>query len=156
MNILPLTQGYRILAYFLAFFGCLLLVDGVMVTLAIRTQTGMVTEHPYEKGLAYNKVVQAAATQEALGWKGDIVFTQTGKDKGTLALKVKDVSGNILVFENIKADIYRPTQAGMDFTVPFHDDVAKIAFPRKGLWEIRIYATKGHQAYQQSTRIIVE
>lgn len=150
------TQGYRILWYFLAFFICLLLVDGGMVMLAISTQTGMVTDHPYEKGLAYNKVIQAATTQEALGWKGDIAFTQKGIGKGLVIVKIRDASGNAVVLENMKANIVRPTQAGMDFTIPLHNGIAEIVFPRKGLWEIRIYATKGHQAYQQSTRVIVE
>ncbi|MEQ1705902.1 MAG: FixH family protein, partial [Rickettsiales bacterium] len=66
--------GKRVWWYFVAFFGFIAAVNAVMVTLAIRTHSGVVTEHPYEKGLAYNQVVEAEKNQQKLGWNGDVKY----------------------------------------------------------------------------------
>lgn len=68
--------------YFVLFFVVIGAVNAVMVTLAVRTHTGTVTDHPYEKGLAYNKVVDAANAQEKLGWKSDIRFEHPSPQRG--------------------------------------------------------------------------
>lgn len=137
--------------YFVMFFVAIALVDATMVTLAVRTHTGTVTDHAYEKGLAYNRVVAAEATQEALGWKASI--TLTGKQ---LRVLLRDSNGAPLQAQSIKAHISRPTQAGMDFDVALKDGQATIDFPLKGLWEIRIYALANGHSYQQSQRVVVE
>ena len=49
--------------YFVAFFGFIAAVNAAMVTIAIRTHSGVVSEHPYEEGLAYNAVVHAEKMQ---------------------------------------------------------------------------------------------
>ena len=136
--------------YFVIFFVVLALVDGVMVTLAVSTQTGLVTEHPYEKGLAYNQVVKAEEQQEALGWKSDVKY-----ENGILFFVLKDAGGKILHADAITANIVRPTQAGMDFLVKLNEGKVPIIFPIKGLWEVRVHAKVGQQEYQQSKRIIV-
>ena len=55
--------------YFVAFFAVIALLDGIFVYTAISTQTGVVTEQPYEKGLAYNEVLEKAKTQPELEHK---------------------------------------------------------------------------------------
>lgn len=142
--------------YFVAFFIVIAAVDGVMVTLAVRTQTGVVTDHAYERGLAYNQVVTAADAQAQLNWKGDIRFQPQAERKGALTFSLRDEKGNTIKPETLKAKFSRPTQAGMDFTVQLKDVPADVEFPAAGLWEIRIYATYKDHAFQQAVRIVVE
>ena len=142
--------------YFVMFFVGLAVVDGVLVTLAVRTHTGVVTDHAYEKGLAYNKVVDAAAAQAALGWKGAIEFVPATGNTGTLRLKLSDTSGKALKLASATASIIRPTQAGQDFEVTLTNGEAKVTFPEAGQWEVRIFAKVGDTPYQQSKRIVVE
>lgn len=147
--------------YFVAFFVVLALIDGVMVTIAVRTQTGVVSKHPYEQGLAYNQVVKASEAQNKLGWKGTINFLPIAKKTGTLIFMLKDSDGTILQADNVSVFVTRPTQDGMDFTVElkhvksgsFESD---IKFPLEGLWEARIYAKYGENSYQESKRIVLE
>ena len=136
--------------YFVAFFVVLALVDGTMVTLAVRTQTGLVTQHPYEKGLAYNQVVKAEEQQKALGWKSDIKV-----ENGMLLFALKDAEGKLLNADKVIANILRPTQAGMDFVVEIKNGKTPITFPAKGLWEVRVNAEVGAIHYQQSKRIVI-
>lgn len=137
--------------YFVLFFLVIFIVDGAMVTVAIKTHTGTITEHPYEKGLAYNTVVDAENKQEELGWNGVISY----HDK-QISFVLRDKSGQEIKPDKATVALTRPTQAGMDFSVELKNSTANIDFPIKGLWEVRIYATKGKQHYQQAKRIVAE
>ncbi len=137
--------------YFVAFFVVIALVDGAMVTIAIRTHTGLVTDHPYEKGLSYNRVVKAKEMQETYGWKGDIAYTG-----GRLSFTLHDKDGRLIQPQHATATITRPTQAGMDFTVALAGGGVDIDFPAKGLWHVRIDGVYDGVHYQQSRRIVIE
>lgn len=136
--------------YFVLFFAVLIVVDGVMVTLAVTTQTGVVTDHPYEKGLAYNKVLKSSGEQDGLGWKGNIVY-----ENGTLRFDLKDNYGMVLKPASITAHISRPTQASMDFTVTLLNGSAPLAFPQPGLWKIHMLANVEGKQYQQAKRMVI-
>ena len=56
-------NGQFILLCFLGFFGFIGAVDAYFVYTALATNTGMVTEQPYEKGLAYNDILNKAKHQ---------------------------------------------------------------------------------------------
>lgn len=137
--------------YFVMFFAFIAIVDGIMVTLAVRTHTGLVTDHAYEKGLAYNQIVQAADAQAQLGWKSEIAL-----EGNTVYFRLRDAQSQPLAWEQATATISRPTQAGMDFTVDLRPDGSAISFPLKGLWEVRVDASHRGVHYQQTKRIVVE
>jgi nitrogen fixation protein FixH len=136
--------------YFVLFFVVIVLVDAVMVTLAVRTHTGTVTQHPYEKGLAYNTVVEAQNKQDALGWKGDIAYAD-----GVLRFTLYDQNKKPIEPDSASVSVMRPTQEGMDFEVSLKDSVASVKFPASGLWELRVDAQYQAMHYQQSKGIVV-
>ncbi|NBO17679.1 MAG: hypothetical protein EBV03_00340 [Proteobacteria bacterium] len=103
-------NGRRVFFYFMAFFSVIATVNGIMATLAVRTHTGLVTTHAYEKGLAYNEVISAEEKQQALGWHAGITF----KDN-TLIVELRDAKGKTILPTRLTAIFTRPTQAGMDF-----------------------------------------
>lgn len=137
--------------YFVAFFAVIALVDGAMVTMAIKTNTGLVTDHPYEKGLAYNRVIEAERKQEALGWKGGITL-----NGGILRFSLVDKSLKPVRAAKVIAVFTRPAKAGMDFSAvlkPVGDSwEAQVPFPAPGLWEARVYADN----FQASKRVVAE
>lgn len=141
----------RVGLYFVMFFGFVAAVNAVMMTLAIRTHSGLVTDHPYEKGLAYNQVVQAEKEQEALGWKGTIDYKN-----GTLYFILQDKNTQPLQWKKARATIRRPTQSGMDFVVTLKGEQTPIDFPEKGLWEVQVDAMHDGAHYQKSKRIVVQ
>lgn len=118
--------------YFVAFFAVIALLDGFFVYKAISTQTGVVTENSYEKGLDYNHVIEAAKAQP------DMKNTITYED-GTLTwqLPIEDATAS--------AFIVRPIQDGHDFEITlqhFGNGVYKASpdLPMKGLWTARLSA----------------
>lgn len=143
--------GKRVALYFVAFFGLVAMVNAVMVTLAIRTNSGVVTEHPYEKGLAYNKIIDAEKKQEALGFNNTLNY----KD-GILHFELRDKNNKVITPETSTATITRPTMQGMDFVVELKGAGTAIDFPAKGLWEVRVNAKIDGNDYQQSKRIVIE
>ena len=147
--------------YFVAFFIFLTIIYTIMATIAIRTQTGVVAKHPYEQGLAYNKIVDASQKQEQLGWAGEIGFSAGAGNSGKINFTIKDKSGASLKPENVIAKITRPTQDGMDFEVELAHEksgafASEVKFPLAGLWEIRIFVKDGDNNYQQSKRVVLQ
>lgn len=143
--------GRRVGWYFALFFCFVAAVNAVMITLALRTHSGTVTDHPYERGLAYNRVVEAESKQEMLAWKGVIQYRN-----GRVHFVVRDKNNTIMAFDKATAAIIRPTLQGMDFTVELKGFDTPVNFPAKGLWEVRVDAVLQGVHYQQSQRIVVE
>jgi nitrogen fixation protein FixH len=144
--------------YFVAFFGFIALVNAGMITVALQTHTGLVTDQPYEKGLAYNEVVQAEAAQHALGWHATLTFMPLPKthDKagGRFVFTLKDANGKELRPQVLRIFFTRPTQSGMDFV---HDMAlsSDIIFPARGLWEARVIARIAGRPYQYAKRVVI-
>lgn len=153
-----MMSGKRVFYYFLAFFGFIAAVNAAMVTMAVRTHSGLVTDHPYEKGLAYNEVVEAEKTQEKLGWKGvvELRHSREGGNLFAIFFSLHDQNGNPITPTKSTATITRPTEQGMDFTAELTGKETPITFPAKGLWDVQVDASVGDKNFQQSKRIVVE
>ncbi|MDB5375518.1 MAG: rane protein [Belnapia sp.] len=49
-----------------------LAVNGGLILAAIRTSSGVAISRPYERGRGYDRVLAAAARQDALGWSAEV------------------------------------------------------------------------------------
>ena len=146
--------------YFVLFFVVLALVDGVFVTIALRTHSGVVTEHAYQKGLAYNHVIDAAEQQQALGWSGDIYLEQSSA-QSQLFFVLKNQDDTPLEHAVVHAKMVRVTQQGYDVEYVLNElqpgsYSTTIQFPLPGLWEIRIVATWKNQSFQMHKRLMIK
>ena len=148
--------------YFVLFFVGLSIVYGTMVTIAFNTMPGIVTENPYEKGIAYNQTIKNAEEQAKLNWYGDIKYKSTSRQAGIVSFTLKDSSGVPINSDSVSVNITRPIKSGMDFDIElnpinnFGSFQAAVSFPVQGLWELRFFAEAKGKTYQQSTRINVE
>lgn len=136
------------------FFLVFMTVDAFMVTVAIRTQTGLVTDNAYEKGLAYNQTIAAARRQETLGWTHDISIKNN-----QLIFSLNDKSGRPIAGAQVQAKIVREVQAGYDLEIPLvetshHSYEANINFPMPGEWAIRIFSVSKNTPYQVSSKVM--
>lgn len=156
----PQPYGRRVVLYITLAFAVVLSVNIYMVRMAIRTNTGTVMDHPYESGLQYNAVIDAAEKQVALGWKGNITFQPTAEGSGTLSFTLVDAAGAPLMPDAVRVTCYRPSQKGLDFnpslTRDGHAYRGEITFPVQGLWEVRVFATQGDTPFQTTKRIVVK
>lgn len=132
--------------YFFMFFVVVALLDGIFVYMAVSTQTGIVTENPYKKGLAYNQTLEKARAQPILNHK---VSYADGILRWVLPLTKASVT----------ASIRRPVQDGYDFDITLRhkgDGVyeAKPALPLPGAWTAELKATWDSKQFQTSHAFI--
>lgn len=143
------------------FFGLFLLVlaaNGTMITIAVSTFTGLETTNAYEKGLAYNKRLAAAAGQESLGWEAALDVTPKGGQRVAVALVLTDRLGHPINSTEVEATFLRPVQEGHDMAVRLDDQghgryTADIDLPLPGQWDIQLTATARDKTYRLAQRI---
>lgn len=148
--------------YFVGLFVVVCSVNGVMAYLAIKTQTGVVTEHHYQKGLHYNQTIAQADKMAALGWEGEITFipAPSSKTKGSLQFTLKDKDGAPVSGAVVTANIVRPTQDGHDQMLTLNMSDAghyssPLEFPLEGQWDVEIAVVRGEDKFQQTKRLVV-
>ncbi len=141
--------------YFVLFFVVLAILDGTFVYLAFSTHTGVVTKQAYEKGLAYNEVLQRAEDQSQMGIKQEVTYSQEGILRWTLHTKESaPIDGAV-----VTAHITRPVQGGYDFDVVLlykGDGVYELPIqtPLIGQWIAKLEAQWDTHRYQTTFQFI--
>ena len=129
------------------FVGGMLLVLAVnvgMVISALTTFTGVTTGRAYDKGRAYNHVLEEAARQDALGWRATVAV-----EARTLRLAVLDRAGQA-VAGRVEAELHRPMD-GLRLPLALSADgtgwTADVSAAHAGLWEAQATLTdaEGHR-----------
>jgi len=149
------------------FVGGMLLVvavNGVMAAIALSTWTGLETEDYYERGLAYNEDIRAAAAQKERGWKFDFAATPVKDDPAINAADLRvvfaDKKGNPLDRLEVRAMLVRPTQEGFDRQIALDAKgggvyEGRALLPLPGQWSVRILAFTDDFTFQEVRRIVL-
>ena len=142
---------WMVVVFFLIFIA----VDAVMVTLAVRTQTGVVTEQAYEKGLAYNQALDAAEVQKSWGWMSVISLHED-----ILSFSLQDKNSQIIKGAKVTAIIRRPVQDGYDVSYSLTQTIngdyqTQVSFPMPGEWDVKVSAKWQNKHYQAHQTFIV-
>lgn len=133
---------------FFAFFSVIAAVNAVFIYSALSTQSGLVTERAYEKGLAYNEVLAAADNQPDLREEAEY-------KNGVLRWTIAEADGMAITGAQVKARIIRPVREGNDFdTVLQHRGggvyEAKISPPLPGSWTAKLECEWNGKHYRTS------
>ncbi|HMN38549.1 MAG TPA: FixH family protein [Hyphomicrobium sp.] len=106
--------GRHVLFALLGFFGVVFAVNAYFIDKALSTNTGVVSNEPYRKGLKYNERIEAAERQAQLGWRDDIKLSPAGD---RLSVDIRDKDGKAVDGLTIKATVGRPASEREDITV---------------------------------------
>jgi nitrogen fixation protein FixH len=147
------------------FVGAFAVVFGAnmaMVYFALSTWTGVTVERPYERGIAYDRVLDAAARQEALGWHVEVAFASrgAGTHAGTLAIAARDRDALALRGLAVTAELLRPLERHAPIGLALaereggHYD-ASLVVPRPGQWDVRVVLARGGDRLETTRRIFV-
>lgn len=154
----PVTKNPKdkmILVYFIAFFGVVIAVNAVFITLAISTHSGVVTENAYQKGIDFNQALAQAKSQPEM-------IDNFSFENGTLAWQLNSQHQKPLENAQVTARLFRPVQSGHDFDIKLEHKgnglyEAAPDFPMMGLWQVQLKATwNTHETYQKTTSITVK
>ncbi|MFO0995879.1 MAG: FixH family protein [Alphaproteobacteria bacterium] len=152
--------GRTVLLLLVAFFGVMLLANGALIVTALESWSGVTGPKPYERGLAYNRTLEAAREQAALGWRVESNFESTGSRAGTLVIDVHDSAGAPIDRAAVRAFFIRPTQAGHDFDAALSPRGggrygAPLEFPLPGQWQVAVEISIGASVHRSGVRIQV-
>lgn len=145
---------------FVAGFGVVLGANAIMIYIAATTWTGIAVNRSYDKGLHYNRNLEAAARMEALGWQASIETELTAERAGTVEVALFDEAGAPLYRAEVVIEFERPTHEGYDFVVPLEPAgsglySAAFAAPLAGLWDLRLIVTRGADLYVTTERVLL-
>ena len=141
-----------ILIYFVVFFGVIFAVNAFFIYTATKTNTGVITEHSYKKGLAYNELLEQAKEQPSL--KDNASFKNN-----ILSWKLIDSNGREISNANVTAHIVRPIQDGYDFDVILSNKgnglyETILDLPFKGLWTAKLESQWNKKTYKTTYKFI--
>lgn len=144
--------------FFVIFFVVLAFLLGDFVSIAIRTDPGVVTEDAYKKGLAYNQVIEQQQRQDKLGWQGDITVTKNVQQDAAIIFKLLDKNKKPVEKAQVQVTFIRPAQQKHDVKVDLISASAglysgKAALPFSGLWEAHVAVQRDKDSYQMTKRM---
>ncbi len=143
------------------FAAIVFLVNGIMITTAVKTWTGLAVNGAYERGLTYNQTLEQARAQAALGWKSQIAFERAASPGGMLSFTLQDAAGLPINGAQVEVVLFRPTQEGSDFRAylsgtgngVYHTE---LTFPAAGVWDAYLAARVGNASYERRERLLVQ
>ncbi len=150
----PFT-GRHMLAVMLGFFGVVVAVNLGLAFFATHSWTGLVVENAYVASQHFNKDLEKAREQQALGWRSAMTYRG-----GVLHVDVRTRSGAALAGLDVSAALQRPTHEGEDRSVdlrpvPEGGYAARLAVPA-GTWNATVEATDAQgRRYHRDFRLWV-
>ncbi len=146
---------------FVGMFVVVISVNGIMITVAFDSWTGLSTDNAYEEGLAYNERIAAAEAQAALDWQVAMTAEPLAEQRVRVALTLRDAAGEPFRADEVRATFIRPTQEGHDMTVWLApgtapgEHVAEVAVPLKGVWDVHVEARERGDTFRIEKRVTV-
>ncbi len=104
-------EGRHVLIALLAFFGVMLVANGIFLYYAIGTFNGFATTDAYRRGLDYNARIASDQVQAAQGWRPDLRYEP---NVGRLVMVVRDRQGSPVRGLSISGRIGRPATDAAD------------------------------------------
>ncbi len=133
-------KGWHVLVGMIAFFSLITAVLSTFTWLALSSNPGVVSDTPYEDGLAYNTTLAERRKEAALGWRVSVEEPVVGK---SLRVQVLDASGTPMPDMTVTGDLSRPTSDKDQAKVSFAPDptsntyVARLP-DKPGVWDIQM------------------
>lgn len=146
---------------FVAMFAVILAANGIMMAFAFTSWTGLETLGAYDKGIAYNRTLEAARAQRALGWQVESKIISTGGQGVRIEISLRDRQGAAVRLDRVRARLIRPTHSGHDTTVTLAKRAAgrygaDLVLPLRGQWDLLILAEHPGGVYQARRRVVIE
>lgn len=156
----PLT-GWNVLAMVVGFFLFVGAVNGVMIYKAVKTFSGEVVAHPYERGLAYNRDIAQAREQATRDWKIDVRLIRLAQGETEIRVTARDADGADISGVEMSALFAAPASLSQDVRVAL-EETAPGRFTGKakvpaGQRDLMLTALRGgDEVFRSRNRVNVE
>ncbi|MEX0694782.1 MAG: FixH family protein [Rhodospirillales bacterium] len=159
MNEKPVRRitGRMVLIGFIAFFGVIAAVNGLFMYFALSTWPGLTTDDAYKKGIDYNRTLNEAARQKAVGWQSGIVIDAIGK----LTVTLTDKNRQPLQGAIVSLSLTRPLGDARAYSVMLEENAAgqyagTFTEPQPGRWIASVSAQLNGFSYQMNHEVLVQ
>jgi nitrogen fixation protein FixH len=155
-------RGRTVLAALLGFFGVVVGVNMIMMTLAIRTLPGTEVDSAYRASLRFNGEIEAAREQDARGWRIVAQVDRAADGHAAIRVEARDAQAAPLAGFDMTAQLQRPANKRGDRTAALVEreigiyrgaavDVAA------GQWDLVIEAGRaGKRLFLSRNRLILD
>jgi nitrogen fixation protein FixH len=149
-------SGRAVFGILIAGFAVVLIVNAAMIWLALDSAPGLVSDTPYQDGLAYNRVLEDGEKQAELGWQVSVTTSA-----GTIEVAFDDREGRPVSGLLVSGNIRRPTNDESDHALDWVERVpgryeSSSPVPSPGVWDVVIEASKSGSHYRAESRIFVQ
>lgn len=145
-----------------AFFLIIFIANGFLVYYAMNSFSGLETENPYERGVAYNSDIARAKQQNQSGLDVKIkIATQPDRIIG-VTVSAMTAAGEPVSGKKLSIRFFRPAKHGIDQTPRIFENQPGIysgqaQLPLAGVWDLKLDIFDGDkQLYQTKSRIEVK
>jgi nitrogen fixation protein FixH len=141
--------------------GVVVSVNAALAYLAAATAPGLVTQHPFERGNDYNRVLEAAAAQDALGWRTSLRFAPETVGQIKLVAEFADHSGQPLHGLVVTARLTRPLGPQPEIDLTLSEDalgryVQTVTLNQPGQWDVGIAVQDASAHFGFARRLVVK
>lgn len=152
--------GRTVLIVFIAFFGVVFTVNGIMAHFATSTFGGVETASSYRAGLAFRQETDAARAQDARGWIVRAELTRNPAGDVIVETTVQEPNGQIPQRLSAEARLAHPTDARRDHTILLTEKSGGVfrgqTDATAGQWDLIIDFTRnGERAFRSKSRVIL-
>ncbi len=135
-----------------------LAVVAATIMVGMRTFDGLVTENPYEKGLAWDRERRARAS---LGWQVEIQNARLTVGRNALDVSVRDGQGRDRTDALSGLMVSRPATVRFDRDYPVSTGVQggqalDVEFPQRGLWDLTFLLRTDAGEHEVKKRVYVD
>ncbi|MDD3019389.1 MAG: FixH family protein [Alphaproteobacteria bacterium] len=151
----PLT-GKRFFFYVASFLGFVVVVNIVFITLALKSNSGVVAQDYYQRGINYNQTLDQAEYQKKLGWT-----SQVDVNGDMMVYTVLDQQSQPVRGRKVAVKMARPVMDGHDFSIllaeqPDGTYQGKFQAPLKGAWDAHISVQWDDGVFYDYTKLVLE
>lgn len=152
--------GRFVLITFIAFFGTIAIVNGIMMTLALTTMPGLEVRNSYDASQGYNGELAAMREQAARGWRVDVTLKLTN-GTAPVSVELKDGSGTAVTGLALSARLSHPASRKGDHAIDLNEVspgryIAAIPDVARGAWDLSIEARRGDtRQYTSRSRVFL-
>ena len=152
--------GRAVLFCFLGFFGIIFAMNVVLIRAATTTFGGVETPNAYKAGLAFNREIAAARTQQARHWAVDAKVTRNPRGEAVLSVNVRDRNGAPPVAITLAAKLAHPADTRRDQIIAMREIAPGVfdgaAQVEAGQWDMAIDISRdGERLFRSKSRVIL-
>lgn len=150
----------KVIVFVILFFIVIGLIDAFFILISKDSYPGTVTDNPYQKGLAYNDVLNKAALQELNKYRIETGSSRLAESKLKYIITLRK-SGTYISDAEVMLNIVRPLGEYKDFQIMLNNSgnglySSEISFPKEGQWEIRVSIVHNGNSIYHKERVNVE